>query len=302
MNCSNCGTLNNAEAKFCVRCGQRLGAPQPKPKEDTSLNNNYYGQMPNNQNLEFNNYQYGNNVNQTSSNNFPINQNSNVSTNVSFKENLLIIISVLLKPYDALKKQFTNISEFKSSAILSLLVTIMATLLKLVTTVLNTVMIKKYSYSSGTYTTTWLWKNLKEIKYLQIISKNFLIYIGVIVAIESVYYIVSLIFKKQSKFANLLKVAALSVVPFLICTLLLAPLLTIIWAQLSLPVTIIGAVYTVILIYEGMNNEIEIEENGKYYFNLICLSILGIIAYYLYTKFLMTSITGGLEDIMDLFK
>jgi hypothetical protein len=68
-----------------------------------------------------------------------------------------------------------------------------------------------------------------------------------------------------------------------------------------MPITLIGAIYTIVLIYEGMNNEVLVEGNAKYYFNLVCLSILGIAAYYLYMKLFMSSISGGLEDIMDLF-
>ena len=110
-----------------------------------------------------------------------------------------------------------------------------------------------------------------------------------------------MIVKKQTNFSRLLGIAAIAVAPMLVCSLVLSPLLALIWTKLAMPITLIGAIYTVVLVYEGMNNEVLVEGNAKYYFNLVCLSILGIAAYYLYMKLFMSSISGGLEDIMDLF-
>ena len=78
-------------------------------------------------------------------------------------------------------------------------------------------------------------------------------------------------------------------------------MLKFLYKYLNLPHTLCAANYTIILLYEGMNSELLLEGNAKYYFNLVCLSILGIAAYYLYMKLFMSSISGGLEDIMDLF-
>ena len=146
----------------------------------------------------------------------------------------------------------------------------------------------------------WVWENLKEIKYIQVIGQTFLIYLGIIFVVACVYYIAGLVVKKQPNFSRLLGVTAISVVPMLLCALLLSPLLTMIYAPLGVGVTIFGAVYTLIIIYETINNEILLEGNAKYYFNLICLSILIVAGYYIYMKFFMAS-TGDLSDIFNMF-
>ena len=210
-------------------------------------------------------------------------------------------MSVILKPFTAFKEELKKFDVFKNSMIMSLIVSGVSTLINLITTMLNAIIVKSYSWSSGKYTTTLVWENLKDLNYVEIIFKNFLIYLGVIFAIAVVYYLASLVVKKQTNFARLLGISSLVVTPVLICSLLLAPILSLIWAELAMPVIIIGLIYTIILLYENMNNEILLEGNVKYYFNLVCLSILAVVIYFLYMKLVIGPATDGLEEIFDLF-
>ena len=300
MNCPNCGTSNNAGSKFCIRCGQSLEGAQVSTEQPVQTPEPSFQETP---------AQPINNTPIQSENNFqtnvasqqPMNTNTAPAAKVSFMGYFFIILAVILKPFTAFKEELNKFNSFKNSAIMSLIVSGVGTLINLITTMLNSVMVKSYDWSSGGYKTTWTWENLKEIKYLEVVGKNFLIYLGVIVAIAVVYYIASLIVKKQTNFSRLLGISAIAVAPMLVCSLVLSPLLALIWAELAMPITLIGAVYTIVHVYEGMNNEVLVEGNAKYYFNLVCLSILGIAAYYLYMKLFMSSISGGLEDIMDLF-
>lgn len=300
MNCPNCGTSNNVGSKFCIRCGQNLESTQISTEQSVQTTETSFQEVP---------LQSINNTSIPSENNFqanvaqsqPVNTNTTPAAKVSFMGYFFIILAVILKPFTAFKEELNKFNNFKNSAMMSLVVSGVGTLINLITTMLNSVMVKSYDWSSGGYKTTWTWDNLKEIKYLEVVGKNFLIYLGVIIAIAAVYYIASLIVKKQTNFSRLLGIAAIAVAPMLVCSLVLSPLLALIWTKLAMPITLIGTIYTVVLVYEGMNNEVLVEGNAKYYFNLVCLSILGIAAYYLYMKLFMSSISGGLEDIMDLF-
>ena len=71
------------------------------------------------------------------------------------------------------------------------------------------------------------------------------------------------------------------------------------YEPLGMAITIVGSIYTLIMIYETMNNEILLEGNAKYYFNLICLSILLLAGYYIYMK-IFTSPLSDVSDILDL--
>lgn len=307
MLCIKCGTQNNDASKFCIGCGHNLLESQTNQtfnsvnssniEQPSQMNYTQPSQMNYDQPSAYTNYNqmqplqtgYAQSSTQTNSYN-------NTSVKMSISEYFFILLAVILKPFTAFKEELNKFNGSKNSAILSIVVSGVATIVNLITSMLNAVMIKSFDFSSHGYKTTWTWENLKNINYLEVIGKNFLIYLGVIFAIAVVYYIASLILKKQTNFARLLGISAMAVAPMLICSLILSPLLSLIWAGLAMPITLIGAVYTVVLLYEGINSEIELNGNVKYYFNLVCLSILGIAAYYLF----MSSISGGLEDIMGL--
>ena len=311
MNCPNCGAVNNPGSKFCIRCGTNIEGVQVQTEQPSQVGT--ATQQPVNQNINPVPSQVTNaSVNQNTSNvqvspnssqnNQTINNQTTSSTNkISIVQYFFIIMSVILKPFTAFKEELKKFDVFKNSMIMSLIVSGVSTLINLITTMLNAIIVKSYSWSSGKYTTTWVLENLKDLNYVEIIFKNFLIYLGVIFAIAVVYYLASLVVKKQTNFARLLGISSLVVTPVLICSLLLAPILSLIWAELAMPVIIIGLIYTIILLYENMNNEILLEGNVKYYFNLVCLSILAVVIYFLYMKLVIGPATDGLEEIFDLF-
>ena len=76
---------------------------------------------------------------------------------------------------------------------------------------------KKYNWNLNDYETTWVWSNLKNVQYLEIILKSFLIYLGVIFVITVIYYLASLVAKKEVSFPKLLGISTLSLIPLLIC-------------------------------------------------------------------------------------
>jgi len=298
MNCPNCGTSNNVDSKFCLRCGQNLTSVQT-PDEETLQTTETTFQGESSQLINNTTTQSDNNSQMSGVQ--PMNSYCSNAPKASFADYLFIILAVILKPFTAFKEELNKFNDFKNSAIMTLIVSSGATLFKLISTMINSVIVKSYDWSSGGYQTTWTWENLKKIEYFEIIGKNFLIYLGIIVAVAAVYYIASLIVKKQTNFSRLLGISAIAVTPMLVCLLVLSPILTLIWDKLAMPITIVGVMYTIVLTYEGMNNEVLVEGNVKYYLNLVCLSILGIAAYYLYMKLFMSTISDDLKDVMGLF-
>lgn len=297
MICQNCGTQNADNSKFCIKCGSAINVSNvPNNNQPINMQQESYTnitqQQPVNNNIDINN------ISQTTSQNIN-NTIKNENIKINFMEYFAIILAVLLKPFTALKDKLGKFNGFQSSAILSVIVSVIAMLITLVKTIISTVRVTTGGFFSEPKT-EWVWENLKEIEFVKVIGMNLLIFLGIIFAIACVYYIAGLVVKKQPNFSRLLGVAAISVVPMLLCALLLSPLLTMIYAPLGMGVTIVGAVYTLIIIYETINNEIPLEGNAKYYFNLICLSILLIAGYYVYMKFFMASV-GDLSDIFDMF-
>ena len=281
MICPNCGTENMDSSKFCVGCGKNLVSP--------SIQNNTFEQS-NTMNMQSQNY---------------INNNSNTYDNYRVNvsndkmQYIFVILAVILKPFTTFKEEIEKFSSLKNSIIMSLIMSIFATLVVLIQTMFNA--IREVSYFSTD--TSWNFDNLKSLDYAQIIGRNFLVYLGIIVAIATVYYIASLIAKKQTNFSKLLGISATAISPFIICALIISPLVSLIYAPLSIIISIIGGCYTIVIVYEMMNSEISLEGNAKFYLNLICLSILAISVYFLYTRVFMstTVLPSSVDSILDMF-
>lgn len=318
MICNKCGVTNNPESKFCVGCGspleiQNLNTTTKVQPEGITPNMNMqntgvasFTTVPEQTgvNPSMNNMNNGTTEQQVNSGGFnDANENTmrGSSGNVTLQTYFSILISILLKPYTALKQEGEKLNTFKSSFVLSLFISVFGVLINLIQTIWAVVRVKSYDYTARKYVTKFVFENIKDIKFVKVIGQNFLIYLGIIFAIACVFYIASLIIKKQLNFSKVLGMAAISVVPLFLSTLLFSPLLGMISSYLSTGISLIGGIYTILLTYEGMNEELQLKENQKYYFNLICFSILGIAAYYLYMKFFM-DIGGNLGDLLDLFK
>ena len=312
MICPNCGAQNIDGSNFCIKCGK------PLEKTNSVINNNENVFTTNtpvepvgvqspvqntmqNQTVVPNTEAVVQQPQPALTKTVPNAGSVGTSKKTSTTNVFVSMFKVIKKPFTAMKEELPNFNNIKNSVVLAIIVTLIATIASLIQTMFNSVRVVNYSWT-GKSTTTWVWDNLKEIEYIKVIGKNLLIFLGIIVAIATVYYIVSLIMKKQPNFKRLLGIAAMGIVPLYICALILSPILTLIWAPLGVTITVIGGVYSLLMIYETMNDEIALEGNAKYYFNLVCLSILLTSAYYVYMEFILSPITDELGGILDFLR
>ena len=264
MNCTNCGTYNNPQSKFCIKCGSTLNTDNLNQTNELNQNanpkQNY--QQPVQPQMQ-----------QPIANIQPV---QTVSVDTSPLNYFMYLIAILIKPFQCFKEEESKLNNGKTSIILTLIVTVFMTLSNLIQTILSTVRVASYSWTGYTY--SWQWDNLKNIKWFEVIGKNFLIYAGIILAITIVFYLGSLVVKKQLSFIKSLSISATSVIPTICGSMILSPILGMIWSPLSMVFTIIGLVYSLIIFYEFMNNELNLEKDKKIYFNLVCFGILIIVA------------------------
>ena len=286
MNCSNCGTYNNPQSKFCIKCGSALNGDIFN--QNISSSQNYQQPIQPQIQQPVNNVQIDQNI-----------QTENVST--APLNYFMYLIAILLKPFQCYKEEESKLNNGTTSFILALIVTIAMTLLNLIQTIISTVRIPNYSLLDK-ITYSWQWDNLKYIKWVEVIGKNFLIYAGIILAITIVFYFGGLVLKKQLSFVKSLSISTTSVIPAVCGVMILSPILGMIWSPLSMVCTIIGLVYSLIILYELMNNELNLEKDKKIYFNFVCFGILAIAGYYAYMKLFMAPLTNELDNILDFFK
>lgn len=294
MTCPNCGANNIDGSSFCIKCGSNLKEiQQTTPLNSTPIQNqqtvNIEQQQPIYNQQQNNIQQPINNVQTANVSNAPLNY-------------LMYIIAVLLKPFKCFKEEETKLCNTKTSLILSSIIAGVMMLINLVTSMISVVFVKTMDYSTFKYKTSVDFSRLKDLDWLSLIGKNLLIYAGVIVAIALVYYIVSLIFKKSSNFIKMLSISATSLIPYIVLGMIVSPLIGKIWAPLSIFAMVIGAVYSILIFINLMNDDLVFDNvDMKIYFHLICLSILGSAGYYLYMKLMVSGISSDLNDILNLF-
>lgn len=311
MICNKCGMQNMNGTKFCVKCGNALVSQtvnqqvyQTTGYQNSSVNpvNNQTQNSVSNSNMgqtmsqQYTNSNVSNpNVNQTVMNQ-QYQKNYGNTSGITVSECLASSIAFLLKPDSTLKEESSKFDNIKNSMIMTIVISVLATLFSLIQTMFNVVRVTKYWSSE----VKWEFSNLKEINYIKTIGTSLLVWLGIILAIAFIYYVVGLILKKKVNFPKLLGISALSIIPIVICSFVLSPLLSLINTSIGLGITVLGFVYTIVLIYEAMNQEIQLEGNLKYYFNLICFSVIVVSIYLIATKLLASSIIG-IDNLLDLF-
>lgn len=278
MMCSKCGTSNHEGAKFCVRCGSPL------------------------QDIVFaqNNVEVRENVNMM---NTAVTAQNSVSVKEKFngQEYLAVLAGIFVKPAQVIKSSVPKFDDFKNSAILGVIVVVIATIASLIQSMATIVVEKRYTLFEGVKTTIE-WENLKDLDYFDVIFKNLLLYIGIILAIAVVYYGVSLLFKKKVSFPKFVGIASLAMIPMVAGSLILGPLLGMLYAPLNPILSLIGIVYSLFLLYEMMSQEVSLEGNAKFYFHMLCMTILLIVGYFTYAEFVISSVADDLDSILNFMK
>lgn len=273
--CPNCGITNLANAKFCIKCGANL-----------EVNNNMNSELQNN---NFDNGTY-NNMNNTNN----VNSYNNNQVSSGKLDYVKYLLGSLLKPYDTYKNNESTLGDIKNASILTLIVVGIMTAINLLSTMISAVRHK--SFFSGEV--TWNWDNLGDVEYFKVIGLDLLVYAGIIAAIAGVYYLGSLVIKKNAKFSNLIGAATTSVVPFAACSLLLSPILSMIYSPLGIATTVVGFVYTLVTLIELVNDIVVIDnKNTRIYYHLVCLSTVIIVGGFIAYKVLVNSIFGGLDSL-----
>ena len=286
MICNKCGATNIDGSSFCVKCGNPLKnqaqVAQEMPQVNTQPMQNTV------------NEQVGVQVAPT-----PVQQSMQLASAINY---VSFFIGLLLSPFKTFKSEESKLNDTKTSFILALIVSGVMTVVNAITTIINTVAVKTYTFKSG-YNTNWKWENLKEIKWIELIGKNFLIYAAIILAIAAAFYVGSLIIKKSLNYAKSLSITASAVVPYVVAVMVIAPLASKIWINLYFILTAVGSVYALLIFYELMNEELKLEGDTKIYFNLATISALYVVGYYalmkLFASAIASNVTSSILDMLN---
>lgn len=314
--CPNCGAVNTPTTNFCINCGaalqtnaQAAAQPQAVIQPQTEIQPQAVIQPQTVETPQVNQFEgqaFSSQVAPATESVSPMAMNMqpqafNNQVNAAAPQNGIqtgkmnyfkYIIQVLIRPFSEYKDH-EEINETKHAAIMSLILVVILTLLRLLNSIVSAV--KVTSFFSGE--TEWVWENLENVEFFDVISKGFLTYAGILLAIAAVYFIANSIIKKGAKFSEVLAGSATAYVPF-VAGSVLSLIVGLFSMTGALIFMVIGIVYSLVMLVELMNDIINIEDkNTRIILHSICLSILVIGGGYIAYKILLSTITSGLGSL-----
>ena len=197
----------------------------------------------------------------------------------------------LLKPLDSIKEKSTE--DLKQVGITGGILVVLMMLVNLIMTMIGSLKSTSFDIFTGKTTTTIDFGNLGELNYLSLIFKNLFIYALVILAIAGIFYLGSLIIKKEIKFTKLLSITYIATIPFFIGTTVLATILGFIFNSLAVIVSIITSIYAICVFAYLVNDEIKLNGITRVYYNAACFSIIIITVYFVIIKIIESALSIG---------
>lgn len=280
MNCLKCGTLNNQGAKFCVTCGQPLEVQSQATSISDGQSSIGEKQVAYQQPV----YNSQSNVTQT------------VGTTFDF---FPYILAVCIKPVQTIKGEMEKLKETKNSVLLTVIVSIVMVILSLLKTMFETVRQKTFSWSEGGYVTEWNFENLKNLDYVSLLVKPFLIFMVLVFAVALIYFLAGLILKKNMNYMKVVGIVISSLIPTVLAFTILSPILSFIYAPLAILIMIAGICYSLLILVMMMNDYLQFTNvDHAIYFHLSIVVVLVILLYFVVMNMLGDFVSSNLFDML----
>lgn len=271
MNCNKCNFQNDKDAKFCQGCGANL----------TIDSNKNIAQESNEKNVE------------------KVVETKKTTSNNSSNENYIsMIIGIITKPITTINTLGNKIDEINFSGIIAGIVILIGVISRLFKLIFTTVVYRNWSVWDGYSGYKVDFDRLEDFKFFSNFFDSLVAFSLIIGCIAGIYYIISLILKQDIKFPKLLAITSLALIPIFAFTYILSPILTLIYAQLGLVSSLIGFLFTGILLHEVINNLLTLDDDKKILINTICLTIVSIVSTIISVEFLLGISISDLSTLL----
>ena len=279
MICPNCGTENNESSSFCVKCGANLKEVKTKEVkvEETPVVEEAVKE-----------------------NEAPKTVETSVKKTSSFNY-IKFIIAFLMTPFKGFKDNEEYLSNTKNSLIISGGMAVIMMLITLFTSMINAIFAKTFDYTTFTYKTKVDFGRLGDLNYGSLIFKNLLIYAGIIAAVAVVYFLFAMVFKKKANYIKLLSITAVSLLPTVIGSMLIGPILGKIWSPFGVVISVASIVYTIAILVTLINDQVGLDnKNHTIYYHGMAITVLITAGYYIIMNVLLSSISNGASSILNM--
>ena len=200
-----------------------------------------------------------------------------------------LILASLLKPVTTIKNKINDYADVKSAGLLLVFVSLCRTILLLLSSIIIYVFISSKFKSAGVSIS---FDGLKDVPYFDIIVKQTVGFIIAIAAIAGVYYVVCCVMKKTINYFKLVSITTVAFIPVHIA-LFIAIIIGAYFSSVFATFIFIAAfLYSVVTFIKCINDEIKLEGDMMIYFQTISLTVIFIVAYYVTTNFVSSTLSS----------
>lgn len=288
MICKICGKENENNSKFCIYCGGSLADNTPvvepiqnvpvQPVEPTVQPVQEPVMVPPVAN--------------------PVQTVSPVKKESSFvKDYFSKLKNYLLKPLDSINEE----DDIKTVGIFGGIFVVLMVVVNLLMTMISSLKQTSYDFWTGKTTTSFNFENLGDLDYVSLIFKNLLIYAVVILAVAGIFYIGTLIIKKEVKLPKLLNIVFVTVIPYFLGSVVAGSILGLIYSPLATIVNIVAIIYSICIFAYLTNKTVQLDGMKCVLYNSACYATIILITYFVIVKFITSTISGITSGIPDIF-
>lgn len=286
MICIKCGAKNKKGAAFCSKCGNALEVIEEKKvtkkkiekkeevKEETPVEN--VNVIEEKTGVDFEN------------------KKDDITITIDKQKYISLwnyIVDGIFRPITTNEKTLKDGNDMEEAITRVFKVGVVGMLVNLVMTMIRSIFVKTPTLEG--FKTVIDVTGLKELDYLSLIFKNLIIYLIIMCLVACIYYLGSLVLKKELKFENLLTISANSFIEVIATFIFLYQIVILFSVKLSIVVLILGMILYMLVLTKNISREIKLNDpNKEILFHVCSLGLLLLIAVQSIESWITTYLNG----------
>lgn len=286
MICIKCGAKNKKGAAFCSKCGNALEVIEEKKvtkkkiekkeevKEETPVEN--VNVIEEKTGVDFEN------------------KKDDITITIDKQKYISLwnyIVDGIFRPITTNEKTLKDGNDMEEAITRVFKVGVVGMLVNLVMTMIRSIFVKTPTLDG--FKTVIDVTGLKELDYLSLIFKNLIIYLIIMCLVACIYYLGSLVLKKELKFENLLTISANSFIEVIATFIFLYQIVVLFSVKLSIVVLILGMILYMLVLTKNISKEIKLNDpNKEILFHVCSLGLLLLIAVQSIESWVTTYLNG----------
>lgn len=287
MICKKCGAKNKKGASFCSKCGNELTVEVVKKTKKVETVPEEIEEVKKEKEPRVTPLEEKTGVDFE-------NRTDDITITIDKQKYISLwnyIVEGVLRPISTNEKTLKEDKTLEESCTRVFKVGLVGMLVNLVMTMVKSIFVKTPTIDG--FKTVIDVSGLKDLDYLSLIFKNIILYLIFITLVACIYFLASLVIKKEMKFENLLTISANSFIEIIASIIFLYQLVSLFSVKISLVVLLLGIILYVLVLTKNINKEVKLNDpNKEILFHVCSLGLLLLIVMQSVESAITTYING----------